>query len=151
MLDTSIVAYAKNVVSFLDKKKKNKDAQVDVVYDKIDKNGNLMLYNALLQKLQSQPYINLSALKAQIDFLEEKRDSFEMLSVEDQCSLLSEIMHLFQCNSTSANLKLIGGVSSAGVLTCNKKLSETGECLLITQSPTGYYKNTVNLTAFYHQ
>ncbi len=151
VLDTSIVAYAKNVVSFLDKKKKNKDAKVDVVYDKIDKNGNLMLYNVLLQKLQSQPYVNLSALKTQIDFLENKRDAFEMLSVEDQCSLLSEIMHLFQCNSTFANLKLIGGVPSAGVLTCNKKLSETGECLLITQSPTGYYKNTINLTAFYHQ
>lgn len=151
VLDSEMTAYLKRIVSYNEKRKKNKDVTVNETYDKISKTGNLTLYNALFDKLTSYPYINLSALQKQAEFLKEKRDVFCELSVENQCTLLLEILHLMQCNSTSSNLTLIGGGSRAGVLTCNKKLSETGECLLITQSPTGYYKNIVNLTAYYRQ
>ncbi len=151
VLDSEMTAYVKRIVSYNEKRKEIKDAKVDETYDKISKTSNLTLYNALLDKLTSHPYINFSVLQKQAEFLKEKRDVFCELSVENQCALLLEILHLMQCNSTTSNLSLLGGNSTVGKLTCNKKLSETGECLLITQSPTGYYKNIVNLTAYYRQ
>lgn len=146
-----MTAYVKRIVSYNEKRKEIKDAKVDETYDKISKTSNLTLYNALLDKLTSHPYINFSVLQKQAEFLKEKRDVFCELSVENQCALLLEILHFMQCNSATSNLSLLGGNSTVGKLTCNKKLSETGECLLITQSPTGYYKNIVNLTAYYRQ
>ncbi|HBN00752.1 MAG TPA: type II CRISPR RNA-guided endonuclease Cas9, partial [Firmicutes bacterium] len=151
ILDRETAIYSKRIVSYLEKRKKNKAIEIDERYDKIDRKGNQMLYNTLVEKLMSRPYANISTLRKQSDFLVEKRDTFESLTLEEQCIVLNEILHLMQCNSALSNFELLKGVSKAGSLTCNKKLSANDECLLITQSPTGYYKDVKNLTSFYKQ
>ena len=79
----------------------------------------------------------------------EQEQKFIDLFVEEQCKVLFEILHLMQCNSISANLQNIGGAGRAGIIQKNKFLSPDEKVLLITQSPTGYYRNTVNLTDYY--
>lgn len=152
ILDRETAIYSKRIVSYLEKRKKNKALEIDERYDKIDRKGNQMLYDTLVEKLMSQPYANISTLRKQSDFLVEKRDTFESLTLEEQCIVLNEILHLMQCNSTPlSNFELLKGAPNAGSLAFNKKLSANDECLLITQSPTGYYKDVKNLTSFYKQ
>lgn len=149
ILDLGATIYLKKVVSFMEKRKKNKDIKVNEWYDKISKMDNLMLYKVFVDKLKLEPYVNISTLKTQADFLEKNIDLFESLSLEEECAVLYEVLHLMQCNSVLTNIELLNGGANVGKIQRNKKLSENGKCLLITQSPTGYYRNIVDLTAFY--
>jgi CRISPR-associated endonuclease Csn1 len=49
------------------------------------------------------------------------------------------------CNSASADLRLIGGISNAGVATINKNVSGYREYKLINDSVTGLYEKEVDL------
>ena len=101
----------------------------------------------LVSRLCSAPYSAL--LGQQAPGLREKESVFAALAIEEQCSVIMEVMHFFQCNSVLSDLSGISGVSKAGLVRNNKKLSKNEEILLIYQSPTGFYQKTVSLTGFY--
>ncbi len=151
ILDLDMTVYLKKVMAYLSKRNKNKNMLVSEEYDKVNNKQNMVLYDMLVNKLLSQPYSTFSTLNKQAYFLTSRRELFERLSVEEQCVILGEVLHLLQCISKSANLELLQGGKNVGVLTCNKAISPNDNVLLITQSPTGYYRNTVDLTAFYQQ
>ena len=75
-----------------------------------------------------------------------KRD--ETITHEEKCMALYEILHIFQCRSCSANLQLIGGTSSAGILTMDKNITKCNEIYIINQSATGIYHSKENLNSF---
>ena len=100
----------KKIIKFNLRRKENKNAGI-TEKDGINENILLQLYDTFLWKLQNAIYgIRLSA---QIKTLEEKRDIFLKLTLEEKSLVLYEILHMFQCQSCSANLKAIGGPSSA--------------------------------------
>ena len=103
----------------------------------------LELYDAFNEKLTQSVYA--VRLGTQGKTLTEKRSVFAALPVEEKCIVLSEILHLFQCQSGSANLKSIGGPASAGILVLNSNISELDEVLLINQSPSGIYEKRIDL------
>ena len=74
-----------------------------------------------------------------------RRVGFENLNLEDKCTVLSEILHLFQCQSAAANLKLIGGPASAGILVMNNNITKCKQISIINQSVTGIYKKEIDL------
>ena len=126
----------------MNRKNENKDAKLSE-RDGMTEERLLQLYDTFLDKLSNTVYsIRLSA---QIKTLTEKRAKFIGLSNEDQCIVLNEILHMFQCQSGSANLKLIGGPGSAGILVMNNNITACKQISVINQSPTGIYEKEIDL------
>ena len=67
------------------------------------------------------------------------------LSREEKCVVLSEILHMFQCQSSTSNLKLIDGSGQAGKLRVNKNITKCKQISIINQSPTGIYEQEIDL------
>lgn len=112
-------------------------------YDKITLEQNLQLYDELLHKVRDTVYgIRLSA---QVKTLTEKRDAFAALSLGEQCVVLNECLHMFQCNPVAANLKLIGGPGSAGSIKIGNNVLMYDEFIIVNQSPTGVFEQEVDL------
>ncbi len=103
----------------------------------------MQLYDTFLNKIRNTVYhIRLSA---QEKTLLDKRNKFVELSLEEKCIVLSEILHMFQCQSGFANLKLIGGPGSAGIIKINNNITALKTVSIINQSPTGIYQQEIDL------
>lgn len=152
VVDEESAAYLKKIVAFFEKQKRlnKKELEPNEEFDKISIDKNIALYDVLLAKLANVPYCNIVPLKVQFTLLNEKRLIFIALSIKDQIRFLLEVLHLLQCNVVQSDLSLVGGAAHAGVLLHSKKISQDEDALLITQSPTGYYRETVDLTAYYN-
>ena len=111
--------------------------------DGINNEDLLKLYDIFLDKLQNTVY--KVRLGAQSETLLSKRETFKQLSMEEQCIVLSEILHFFQCPSGSANLKLIGGPGTAGTIKINNNITNVQQIKIINQSPTGIYEQEIDL------
>ena len=86
-----------------------------------------------------------SRLSAQETTLTQKRETFCALSDEDKCIVLSEILHMFQCQSSLSNLTLIGGPPKAASLKLSNLISKYNQISIINQSPTGIYEQEIDL------
>ena len=103
------------------------------------------MYDTFLEKLRTTVYAK--RLGTQEKTLSEKKKDFLALGKEDKCIVLNEILHLFQCQSGSANLKLIGGPGSAGILVLNSDITKCQDICIINQSPAGIHEQIVDLKA----
>ena len=132
----------KKVVKFNLRRKENKNVTI-TEKDEINTEILLQLYDTFLWKIQNTIYgIRLSA---QEKTLKEKRETFRILSLEEQTLVLYEILHMFQCQSVSANLKAIGGPGNAGILVMNNNITNCNQISIINQSPTGVYEQEIDL------
>ena len=52
---------------------------------------------------------------------------------------------MFQCQSNSANLKLIGGPGNAGILVLSNNIASCSQISIIHQSPAGIYEREIDL------
>lgn len=137
--DTDIL---KKVIKFVTRRKENKNLKI-VLHDELTSTDLLDLYDTFLDKLRNTVYH--VRLKAQVATLTQKREAFNELSNEDKCIVLSEILHMFQCQSGSANLTLIGGSASAGILVLNSNITNLKQISIINQSSTGIYEQEIDL------
>jgi len=144
-LDEESMRTLKNISNYMrDRKRLNKpDLRAG---DKITAEGNIRLYDALVEKLGSSVYAGLS-VKGQEPFLRGKREAFAELSREDQCKIIFEVLHLMQCNSVLSDFSSLGGVAHAGKNFSNKFVQDM-DIKMIFQSPTGYYRRVVDLKEF---
>ncbi len=132
----------KKVIKFVNRKKENKNVRI-VKQDELEPGDLLRLYDVFLDKVENTVYhIRLSA---QVATLRDNREKFIRLTEEDKCIVLSEILHMFQCQSGAANLKLIGGPGSAGILVLNNVISKCDQISIIHQSPAGIYEHEIDL------
>lgn len=132
----------KKILKFVKRQKENKNLKIDS-YDELTSENLIKLYDTFLDKLQNSIYY--VRLSEQEKTLQNKRDVFCALSSESKCVVLSEILHMFQCQSGSANLKLIDGPSSAGILHINNVITKYSQISIINQSPTGIYEQEIDL------
>lgn len=107
----------------------------------IDK--NIALYDELSQKhlatiLRKRPNPVGEKLK-------QGREKFIKLSLDDQISVLMQILNLSIIGVTFADLSRIGGAAKSGVMLTSKKISDNFEFKLINQSITGIYEKEVDL------
>lgn len=118
-----------------------------VISDKMElrENDLLEVYETFQYKLENTVYGK--RLGTQISALEKGRETFEGLSKEEKCLILSEILHLFQCQSSTANLSLIGGPARAGIIVLNSDVSKLEHISIINQSITGFYEQVIDLKA----
>ena len=139
MEDTQIL---KKVVKYVTRKKENKDVVLNQ-RDELTEEMLVKLYDTFIDKIQNTVYG--IRLMTQAQTLTEKRENFLKLSCEDKCIVLNEILHMFQCQSGAANLKMIGGPGSAGLLYLNSNITKYKKLSIINQSVTGVYQNEVDL------
>lgn len=111
--------------------------------DGITREKNQELYEIFLAKLRDTSYgIWLSQ---QAENLESAKERFNALSEGDQCEILKEILNLFACNRTTANLEALDLGGRLGTITTNRTLSGFKKALLIHQSVTGLFEQIVDL------
>lgn len=144
LLSNEEQAILRKVLKYVQRLKENKNLKISAK-DEISGAELGNLYDVFVDKLENSIYAK--RLKLQGDTLMGKRDLFVTLSLEDKCILLSEILHLFQCQSTAANLKLIGGPASAGILVMSNAIDKCRQICIINQSPTGIYEQEIDLLA----
>lgn len=132
----------KKVVKFNLRRKENKDVKI-TEKDELNAEILLQLYDTFLWKIQNTIYgIRLSA---QEKTLNEKRETFRNLPLEEQTLVLYEVLHMFQCQSVSANLKAIGGPGNAGILVMSNNITKCNQISIINQSLTGIYEQEIDL------
>lgn len=139
MNDTIIL---KKIIKFLGRKKENKNLKI-VERDEIDSKDLLRLYDVFLDKIQNTIYgIRLGT---HTKTLADKRERFIDLCNEEKCIVLGEILHMFQCQSVSANLTLLGGPGHAGILVMNNDITKCSQISIINQSVAGIYEQEIDL------
>ena len=132
----------KKIIKYTQRKKDNKEARLsdrDALYEE----DLLHIYDMFADKIRNTVYGK--RLSAQLKTLIDKRDNFIKLNCEDKCCVLAEILHMFQCNSGSANLKQIGGPARAGILLLNNNITSCKNIFIINQSTAGIFENKVDL------
>ncbi len=132
----------KKVLKFVQRQKENKNIRI-VEHDALGEKELIVLYDTFLNKIKNTIYN--TRLSAQEKTLTDKKNNFMELSKEDKCIALSEILHMFQCQSVASNLKLIGGPASAGILVLNNNITTCKNISIINQSPTGIYEQEIDL------
>ncbi|NMA31568.1 MAG: type II CRISPR RNA-guided endonuclease Cas9, partial [Candidatus Methanofastidiosa archaeon] len=145
-LDEKYEMYLKKVLKYLDRNANRKDKKTDLPinkYDGITVTENISLYDIFLEKHKNTIYKYRPA--SQITKLEEGREKFLGLTLEKQCIVLGQILHLFRCKPLTADLRLIGGSKEAGSMKINKKISSYTSAKLIHQSPTGIFEQEMDL------
>lgn len=151
LLNENDYAYVKNISKYLERNKKARKVCKINEFDGITADQNLAVYKLFCGKLSQKPYSLLPGFGAQIENLSRGEEGFMALSIEKQCDTLFEILRLFQCNRTLSNLTSLGGGAHAGTILCSKFIKPTEKVLLITQSPTGHYRNVTNLLDYYNE
>lgn len=122
---------------------KYKDDSQITVYDKVTQEQNLQVYNELLNKLETTVYsVKLSTQKSN---LENGINKFKMLNTLEQCKVIEQVLHTFQCNSATTDIKLIGGGNSTAIILMSKNVSKDMQLYIINQSPTGLFEERINL------
>ena len=135
--------YIKKIENYINKKKDNKKLIIDAAYDKICEESNKLIYLNLLNKLQFSIYQNVFG--NQISVIEDGLEKFLLLTKEEQCTVLFNLISLFKTGRGSGcDLTLIGGKKQAAVYNIGSKVSNWGKtykCVkIIDESPSGIFR-----------
>ena len=136
VLNVKYEKYIKRVLQYLSRKKENKNIAIEN-YKDISKEENSAVFDTLVEKIKTKPYINRPAIN--YDDMHRKEKEFNELPIEDQCTVLSELLQLL-AKSLQANFSLIGGKKSMGSFKISKKMSGHKNVLLHNYSITGLFE-----------
>lgn len=145
-LEKEIAAYLKKITKYLEDNAQRRDKRTLLEVKDITgiyKCENMKLYDLFLDKLSKTIYQYRPANPK--DTLLKGREKFEELDLAEQCVVLGEILHLFQCKPLCANLVLIGASPHTGVITIGKKVSNCDSVKLVSQSVTGMKERVIDL------
>ena len=112
-------------------------------FDQVNANSNMALYDLFISKLKDTSYhVRLSS---QVEKLLEARGKFEKMTVVQQCFVLKQLLNLFTCNRSTADLKALDLGGQAGVISTNRTMSGYQSAKLISQSITGLFETERDL------
>ena len=147
--DCKIDLYVKQLVKLFEKDKNGKLSNAEKLLDKIplmsnrnevklyaDKEKNLALYLAIIEKLSQKTYQGLSAVKSFAEKLFGKQSLFERLTTFEQCKVLLQIVRFMKCNAEKADLSLLNDGANCGSLLIGKNITDV-KFAIIHQSPCG--------------
>ena len=109
----------------------------------INVEDNIKLYDILLSKHLDTIYAKRPNPVG--EKLETGRSHFLKLDINNQISVLYQILQLSEIGLETANLKLIGESANTGKMLINKEITKANECILIHQSVTGIFEKRINL------
>lgn len=139
--------YIKHIERLVEKKASNPNMVYSEVYDKVDIDKNIELYDILTEKLATKPYCKQPA--NQIKTLENGREIFANLDIFEQSKCLLQILTLFS-RINGSDLSTIKGVSKAGAVTLSSDISNWKknytDVRIVDMSPSGLFmKKSENL------
>lgn len=112
-------------------------------YDQVNKEMNMALYNLFAHKIKSTVY-NVR-LSSQVEKLAEAKNKFEKMKIIQQCFVLKQLLNLFTCNRSTADLKALDLGGQVGAITTNRTLTGYQSAKLISQSITGLFETERDL------
>ncbi|MDY0237153.1 MAG: Cas9 endonuclease PAM-interacting domain-containing protein, partial [Gudongella sp.] len=142
ILDYDSYDYCKNIYNHTTKSKESRKTLPAEDYG-ITAEKSILLYDALTEKFRGKKYS--AFLGRQSESLASRRDAFLQLTPEEQSEVLNEILHAFQCNPATMNLKKIGGPGNTGMIWPSNDLSKFGSVKLVNQSPSGLFESQKDL------
>lgn len=110
--------------------------------DEVEEEDLQKVYDEFCYKLEHTIYSK--KLSGQLENLKEGRGKFTNMSKEEKCLVLGEILHLFQCNSQEADLKLLVN-KKTGKLTMSNNITKMSNIYLVNQSITGFFEQVIDL------
>ena len=122
----------------------NKDYKIEKS-DEISKEDNIKAYDCLMNKAKKTIYKNRPS--NQISTLEKGKDKFEALTLEEQCTVLMEILKYFSCKAITCNFSSVGGGAHAGKTLISKNITNCSTISIINQSITGLFEEVIDLKA----
>ena len=108
----------------------------------VTKEQNTSLYQSLLKKLDTPLFVKMKGNKLE-EFRTVGFDAFINLSLEEQASMLLELLNVLTNFKTKRDLSKIGMTSSRSTVGIN--LSNTDNFSVITTSITGLYENEIKI------
>ena len=136
LLEDSIVRKIKKIEKFLERRKQDKNLLVDEEHDEISREGNLLVYDALLEKAKLPLFMKRPS--CQTELIEKSRPKFISLSTEDQCIVIQSLISYFGMGNGGADLSLIGGAPGAGVLKVSARI-QSARVFIFDSSVTGLF------------
>lgn len=140
--DDAHYEYIRRLSSYMNKVNLGKRDGVDTEFDKISFEDNLDLYDYIMAKINTSPYTVM--FKKVAVKLENGKNRFLLLSLDEQVKvLLSMVSILKSGRSVGCDLRLIGDVEKAAILTLNSNLSKLKgykSIRIVDQSPAGLYE-----------
>lgn len=137
IVEKSAEKYIKKILNYLEKYPNSKVES----YHGITKEQNLDIYNIIAQKCNDAPFNNWGKFTDMANILQNKRNAFCELSVEDQIKALREIISILKSGrSVSCDLSYLkeskkSCISKIGaIITDNKKINSV---VIVDQSPSG--------------
>jgi CRISPR-associated endonuclease Csn1 len=120
-----------------------KEAESNISTPLVNEKDCILLFETLLEKY------NMGILKMRPNNvagkIEEKRQEFMQLDAHAMCVVLLQIVQLMKIGVAYGDLSLIKMAPKSGVMLTSKKISKALECILVNQSVTGLFENTIDL------
>lgn len=142
-MNANFEAYIKRIQNYMEKRKLNGSIELDEKYDKIDKENNEKLYDAILEKLEKKIYKQV--FSGQMKLVKAAKEKFLELPLEQQCQCLNSLIDVFKTGrSNGCDLTLIGGKKQAAICTVSSKISnwkKNYKCVkIIDESASGIFR-----------
>ncbi|TCT14551.1 CRISPR-associated endonuclease Csn1 [Natranaerovirga pectinivora] len=135
--------YIKEIFKFINNQKENKDLKAEKFSDDITKENNYKLYDALVNKLNSNIYVQSTNNKYDVFNDAKMRNKFCDLVVEEQIKMLLNLLNLLTNKTSTYDFKPLGFGIGRRKLGFN--LADVKEFKLINQSITGLFENSLDL------
>lgn len=119
---------------------------ITTTYDKsevkVTAEQNLVLYDVLATKLSDTLFLNMKGNKVE-ELKDIGREKFISLSLEEQTTMLFEVLNMLTHFKSARNFKPLGMTSSRATIGMN--LSNLNQFTVITTSITGLYENEIKI------
>ena len=103
------------------------------------------LSKEVLNRLRTGPWNKATQLHRLAEKLEDRLSLFDAQITYENCYAFSQLLSTMSCHAQLFDLRCFGLSKSEGIRQFNKKLNNTGTYFLITQSPSGFYENAIDL------
>lgn len=135
--------YLKEVIKFTNVQKENKEIKVEQFSEVISKENNCNLYNSLVNKLNSNIYMQSTQNKYDIFIDENMKSKFNNLNIEVQIKILLNILNMLTNKISTYDFKVLDFGLGRRKLGFN--IANVREFKLINQSITGLFENSIDL------
>ena len=140
ILDKESEKYIKNISKYQNWKKENKDGEL---WESITKEKNIKLYNTLVEKMNSGIFTKKKPNKFEELNIDEVRNNFNNVSLDDQAKVLLEILNLLTNKKSIFDLKLIN--IALGRSRYNFNITSQSQFSIVEQSVTGFYEKEITI------
>lgn len=103
------------------------------------------LSKEILNRFKTGPWRKAARLKTLAGKLENRMALFDSPTTFASCFAFSQLLSTMSCHAQLFDLRCFGLSKSEGTRDVNKKLNRNRTYLLITQSPSGFYENAIDL------